>query len=58
MKRPVFVFLGVAESTTITDISLLKSQLETALASYIGQVKFYIQEQLNFSKSRYSPFHQ
>jgi hypothetical protein len=46
MKSPVFFFLGVAESTIITDISLLKSQLETALASYNGQVKFDIQEQL------------
>jgi len=46
MKSPVFVFLGVAESRTITDISLLKSQLETTLASYSGQVKFDIQEQL------------
>ena len=46
MKSPVFFFLGVAESTDITDISLLKSQLETALASDIGQVKLDIQEQL------------
>jgi len=46
MKSPAFFFLGVAESTTTTDISLLKSQLETALASDIGQVKLDIQEQL------------
>jgi hypothetical protein len=46
MKSPVFVFLGVAESTAITDISLLKSQLEIALGSYIGQLTFEIKEQL------------
>jgi hypothetical protein len=46
MKSPVFVFLGVAESTMVTDIILLKSQLETALASYNGQVNFDLQEQL------------
>ena len=46
MKSPVFVFLGVAENTANADISLLKSQLEKALASYIGQLKFDIKEEL------------
>ena len=46
MKSPVFVFLGVAENTANADISSLKSQLEKALASRSGQLKFDIKEEL------------
>lgn len=46
MKSPVFVFLGVSEDATSTDMSFLKSRLETALASHMGQLQFDIKGEL------------